>query len=160
MFRDIQVRSRRDMIALSYELDEPSIIISISDASQEHPVFADNANVKDVLFLNFDDEESEEAGGMNASNAESVAEFVRAWEQEDVSLYVHCGAGVSRSAGTAAAVMLWNWGDDSQVFQDAHYCPNMRCYRMVLDALDVSYDDIQIAKKEREQYLLWAAENL
>lgn len=159
MFKDIQVRSRNDMIAASDALSDPSVIISISDINQDHPQFADNENVLDVLFLQFDDVESEREGGMSKSDAELIADFAGRWASTDTSLYVHCGAGVSRSAGTAAAIMLWQWGGDSRIFSDGKYAPNMHCYRAVIDAVGLDYDDIQLAKKEREQFELWSKQH-
>ena len=35
----------------------------------------------------------------------------------------------------AAALMKYFNGDDSPIFDNPQYCPNMRCYRMVLEAL-------------------------
>lgn len=147
------------MIAESDTLSDPSVIISISDIKQDHPQFAGNENILDILFLEFDDVESERDGGMSPSDAKTVFDFVSQWASIDTSLYVHCGAGVSRSAGTAAAIMLWQWGDDSRIFSDGKYAPNMHCYRSVLDAVDLDYDDIQIAKKEREQFELWSKQH-
>lgn len=143
------------METISYDLDEPCIILSISDVSAPHPTFADNSNILDICYMFFDDEETENMGGMTRNDANDICRFIEQWQDEDVSLFVHCGAGVSRSAGCAAAIMLWQWGDDSSIFCDGYYSPNMHCYRYVLDAVDLDYDDIQLAKKEREQYELW-----
>lgn len=159
MFANIQIRSRQDMETLSYELDMPCIIISISDKNVDYPIFADNSNILDVCYLSFDDEESEERHGMTQEDAQEICEFIDQWQNENIELYVHCGAGVSRSAGCAAAIMLWQWGDDSAVFDDGYYAPNMHCYRSILDAADLSYDDIQLAKKERHQLDLWQMEH-
>lgn len=46
---------------------------------------------------------------------------------------VHCDAGISRSSGVAAAILKAKTGDDSQIFNNPKYRPNMRCYRIVLD---------------------------
>ena len=47
---------------------------------------------------------------------------------------VHCTAGKSRSAAVAAALMKSIEGDDSSIFNNPRYKPNMRVYRMVLNA--------------------------
>ncbi len=47
---------------------------------------------------------------------------------------VHCTAGKSRSAAVAAALMKSIEGDDSPIFNNPRYKPNMRVYRMVLNA--------------------------
>ena len=48
-------------------------------------------------------------------------------------MIVHCDAGISRSSGVAAAILKAKTGDDSQIFNNPKYRPNMRCYRIVLD---------------------------
>lgn len=159
MFNDIQVLSRTDMIEFSNKIDAPSVIISISDWNQDAPEFADNERIFDVLHLFFDDVEQESSKGMTSDDAEAIIDFIDGWNNENVSLYVHCGAGVSRSAGCAAAIMLVCWGDDKDIFNDGKYAPNMHCYRLVLDAANLEYDDVQLAKKEREQFLLWQEEH-
>jgi predicted protein tyrosine phosphatase len=47
---------------------------------------------------------------------------------------VHCGAGVSRSAGLAAALAKWYNGSDLEFFKPP-YAPNMLVYRTMLEAL-------------------------
>ena len=55
---------------------------------------------------------------------------------------VHCEAGVSRSAGVGAAIMKALNGDDWDVFKNPLKCPNMKCYRTVLNAfVDAGYFD-------------------
>lgn len=47
---------------------------------------------------------------------------------------VQCDDSISRSGGAAALMKYFN-GDDSPIFDNPQYYPNMRCYRMVLEAL-------------------------
>ena len=56
-------------------------------------------------------------------------------QNHNKSSLVHCGAGQSRSAGVAAAILKWMTGSDAQIFDNRKYTPNMRCYRLVLEAL-------------------------
>ncbi len=91
------------------------------------------------IFLQFDDVEREHDGyiPMDQKQSEKIAKFVRMiYADESVhTIVVHCEAGISRSAGVAAAILKWWTGDDSPIFDNNYYRPNMRCYRMVLNAL-------------------------
>lgn len=158
MFNDIQVFSRENMIYHTAGIKSPCVIVSISDKHAYAPEFYKNDNIWDVCHLFFDDEEAGPSC-MTESDAAILVDFVRRYENEDVDLFVHCNGGVSRSAGCAAAIMLMDWGDDGAIFDDGRYCPNMHCYRYVLNAADVSYDDIMLARKHRHQLELWYEEH-
>lgn len=158
MFRDIRVFSRTDMIQYTYELTEPCVIVSISDACAEPPCFADNRNIVDVLYLFFDDEEDGNTA-MTTEDAVQIVDFMEQYRDENIAMYFHCNAGVSRSAACAAAAMLIEWGDDTEIFDNGRYAPNMHCYRSILDASEITYDDIELARKHKHQFDLWVAEH-
>ena len=125
-------------------------MISISSLDQQTPDFnmdGSNGLIKTCL-MSFDDEEQGTPGCIEQKDAEKIADFVRSIENnnEIERLVVHCGAGVSRSAGVAAACSLYLLGDDSEFFS-SRYCPNRTCYRMVLDALLVPLTDEQIDER-------------
>lgn len=156
MFETINVLSRQSMIDTVPYITEPSAIISISDEGQDFPSLdVGNPNVFQILYLSFDDME-DGPSSMSDEDAEQIVEFIQYVVSDGVRhLYVHCGAGVSRSAGTAAAVMMLDWGDDSDIFDDGHYAPNMHCYRMVLDAAGFGYNADEAAQKEARNFNLW-----
>lgn len=134
-------------------------MISISSHDEPLPDFnLDGGNgLKKVCHMSFDDEESGTPGCITKDDATEIADFVRSIENDDdiERLVVHCGAGVSRSAGVAAACSLYLLGDDSEFF-GAKYCPNRTCYRMVLDALLVPLTDEQIEERfGRNKELYW-----
>ena len=52
-------------------------------------------------------------------------------------IIVHCEVGVSRSAGVMAAIQKYLTGDDSAIFNNGAFSPNMYCYRMMLDAFEI-----------------------
>jgi len=108
----------------------PLAVISINGPDQTPNPLGDNPLVGPVLTLFFAD--SDEADGMSRADAQKVAAFVHGLPAGQ-ALLVHCGAGVSRSAGVAAAIDKWETGDDMDWFRDRR--PNMRCYRYVLEAL-------------------------
>lgn len=66
------------------------------------------------------------------NDARSIVELVLA-HPDAKEIIVHCTAGRSRSAAVAAALHKVLNGDDSIIFNDKKYSPNMRVYRMVLN---------------------------
>lgn len=139
---EIMVKSQYDTEAYSMEEhDETSVIISIASCNMEHAdiVPCELNGIKDVLFLNFNDTDCKDltSGCINDEDAENIKEFVQKYEEDDSVdlMIVHCEAGVSRSAGVAAAIMKYLWNDDSAIFDDSKYHPNMLCYITVLNTL-------------------------
>ena len=70
---------------------------------------------------------------MSDEDARKVARFAEA--HKDKRIIVHCDAGISRSAGVAAAIMKYYTNDDMNYFYSGQYCPNRWCYRKTLNAL-------------------------
>lgn len=90
--------------------------------------------VAKVLHISFNDVENDKYG-IQKEDAEKIAEFIKEIEENYDVLVVHCDAGISRSSGVAAAIMKYLYNDDTKIFDSSIYQPNMRCYRLVLDAL-------------------------
>ena len=116
-------------------------IISINNTWDQIPEFKNRA-----LYLTFDDVELSDNynTAMSMQDANKIIEFVNAVKDSVDELIVHCMAGISRSSGTAAALMLLYNNDDTPVFNNGKYSPNMRCYRFVLNAggLKPSFSEI------------------
>lgn len=154
---DIKVMSRQKAIEFfSTPHDNMNIaVISISNVDDIPP---DLKFFNEGLFLKFDDVES----GPNAitkEQARTIAEFIK---HPGIDLIVvHCGAGVSRSAAVAGAIMQYLWHDDRAIFDNGSYCPNMRCYRTVLDAIFPSpySNDDYFTKKELQSIEAWKKKN-
>lgn len=126
------VLSRNKAKEYSYKkTDTPYIIISIIDINTKNVVFDRNVQLKDVLRLSFDDVEEECTGAISEYDAKRIVDFVYAWMNYIELIVVHCEAGTSRSAGVCGALMLWANGDDSEIFYNDLYRPNMRCYQMI-----------------------------
>lgn len=84
-----------------------------------------------ILRLAFDDVDTGDTA-MSLIQAQAVVDFL---ESNDIDvLVIHCGAGRSRSAGVAAAIMNHFSRDDDVIFQ--RYTPNMNCYRKVIQAFN------------------------
>lgn len=129
------VLNRKQCIALTQnEFHIDRAIISISSVNSDTPQFSENPTIKHILKLHFNDEE-EGSVAMTPTDARRIASFVKTCKNDVEQFVVHCDAGVSRSAGVAAAIMKYLTGDDSKIFDNQHYCPNMNCYRLTLTEL-------------------------
>lgn len=133
---EFQILSRTRAKAASYAgLEKSSIVISITDVDGAAVAFAADTNIKAILRLRFADTDCDDPEAMQPCDAEKIVAFVRLWRDSVKQIAVHCEAGISRSAGVAAALMLWLNGSDAAVFDCPVYKPNMRCYRLVIDRL-------------------------
>lgn len=125
---------------------EPSVIISISNPYTKYdtePFKSEKNRVIDILRLSFVDADCEgdldvygrvasAADLMNDEKANQVVDFVEKYV--DYPIIVHCDAGISRSAGVAAAILKHYTGDDNQIFGAHRYAPNMLVYYKILKA--------------------------
>lgn len=117
--------------------NEPTIVISISCPSDLVPRYLlyNIKNMVDKIFVKFDDVECDWGGytSMSDEDAKNIVNFV--FKHNDVNnIVVHCDAGISRSAGVAAALSKIFNNDDMEYFsQESIYEPNMCCYREILN---------------------------
>ena len=139
MVVDVMSRSKFEQYAFEKH-NKTSIVISIASYG-ESEVFAvcNEANrilaIKQVFFNDTDDR-NPIYGGIDTNTAIEIAHFLRTNYSNTVDkIIVHCGAGQSRSAGVAAAILKYYTGDDSKIFNNPRYTPNMLCYRRILEAL-------------------------
>jgi hypothetical protein len=71
---------------------------------------------------------------INDFQSKLIANFaVNCFEENIEELYVNCAAGISRSAGVAAAISKFYTGDDKYFYDK--YIPNRYVYMRVLEAL-------------------------
>ena len=136
---DIRILNRKEAKKFSCEShDFKTAIISITDTDKSDVIFEKNeANgIKAVLRLKFDDVERDYKNEhcITKEDAENIVKFVNKNKNKVDKFIVHCEAGVSRSAGVGAAIMKALNGDDWDVFKNPLKCPNMKCYRTVLNA--------------------------
>ena len=130
------VLSRTKAKEFSYkENTVPYIMISITDITLENVAFNRDEQLKALLRLKFDDTDVQCANAISKDDAKRIVDFVEKWKEIVELIVVHCEAGVSHSAGVCAALMKWLNGDDTPIFGNAYYKPNMRCYRVVLNEL-------------------------
>ena len=144
---NVTVMSRWDAVFYCYnDHAEPTVMISISDPHMQYaaaPFCSEENRVLQILSLCFAD--ADQPGPdiygydakvedlMRDEDAAQVAELLRTYPDTDV--IVHCDAGISRSAGIAAAILKHTTGDDSSIFENGLYDPNLWCYQKTLQAL-------------------------
>lgn len=151
----IQIASRRvaeSIAALAREKDKAVGFLSIRSTDEDIPDLSTPGGR--ALYLQFDDVDNENVAGctpMNETQAQLIADFIDEFCIADMTrLVVTCTAGISRSAGVAAALheaLGWDVRNayESDVFADGKFSPNMRCYRMVLQAMgyDVTPEELE-----------------
>ena len=151
-----QVMSRANARRHSFRsVMDDCVIISISDVTSEPNRFHNNPKIKDVCYLSFNDVEGDEANCMTRADAEKIINFVNQNVDKVDEIIVHCFAGISRSAGVCAALMLILTGDDMEIFNNPRFCPNMHCYRMVLETYFGSYNKEAADEKIKHNIALW-----
>ena len=144
---DIRILNRKEAKKFSCEShDFKTAIISITDTDKADVIFEKNEvnGIRAVLRLKFDDVERDYKNEhcITKEDAENIVKFVNKNKNKVDKFIVHCEAGVSRSAGVGAAIMKALNGDDWDVFKNPLKCPNMKCYRTVLNAfIDAGYFD-------------------
>ena len=146
----IRVMNRKEAFAyccLPHE--KATVMISVSDPNMIYdctPYASDTSGVREILSLCFADAnepgpdvygfETEESDLMSFEDGEKIVQLLK--RNPGADILVHCDAGISRSAGIAAALLKYFTGSDDQIFRDSYYCPNTWCYRKTLGALQQS----------------------
>jgi predicted protein tyrosine phosphatase len=124
-----QVLGRAEAMRITPKV--PYIHVSITDIDAPKVELPENPHRIAVLRLEFHDTDTASVG-ISGAQAEEIVAFVKE-HQKDVGLIVcNCEAGLSRSAGMAAALAKWLTGDDTPFF--THFIPNRLVYRRVLEA--------------------------
>lgn len=121
----------------------PHIVVSIREPENDYPDLPKNKNRLDNLQLCFTDEDSEEEMRyygrlhqlMTDVQATQILEFIKKYKDQVNLIISQCDGGISRSAGTAAAlsVILNGPKSDNWIFDNIGYVPNMFVYRKLLD---------------------------
>lgn len=125
--------------------EETSVLVSIASRDQEPAKVCCNEinNIKDILYLYFNDTDSleKDSGHIEDSDGEQIKNFIEKYINTDIdAIIVNCGAGQSRSAGVAAAILMHYTGNEDQIYKDKQYTPNRLCYSTVLKAFEGEKD--------------------
>lgn len=131
-------------VDISGMINVSHVMIRITDPKNDFQPLKDNPNRVAVLELKFRDidgkdyqtwskEDQEKYKGIfEDSHAQQIVDFIYAHSPDKV--VVHCDAGISRSAGVAAAIAKAITGSDEVIFKDNRYIPNRYIYRKLLNA--------------------------
>lgn len=158
--KKIKIMSKKDAIKMSYEPDiDDCILISIQGISEPEAKFNKNPHIKAICRQRFNDVDFGENFCISPDNGDRIIAFVNNHLDDADTIVVHCEAGISRSAGVAAALMLILNGDDSEVFESIKYCPNISCYKTVLASYYGSYNQEAVDEKLRKNIELWQDAN-
>lgn len=151
-----EIMNRSKAKRYSYKTDiEPCVIVSITDVNSPYNSFAANPNILGVCHLKFEDVDFGEPDCITPEDGKKIIEFINAYVDKVNKIVVHCEAGISRSAGVCAALMQIINGNDFEVFNNPRYCPNMSCYRTVLEAYYGSYDKEAADEKIAHNIRIW-----
>lgn len=139
-----------DKIFSLISIIEPITKLDITDEldlmNKSFPVMASvKANCFSSLCLRFYDVDQVAARkdgsimlSIRDTQAKLIANFVQICFDADIEeLYINCAAGISRSAGVAAAISKFYTGDDEFFYKN--YVPNRYVYIKVLEALHELY---------------------
>lgn len=155
-----EVMSRQLARQYSYHTNIPkSIIISITDVESENNKFNRNSNIIAVCPVKFDDVEIGEKNCITKETAIKIIEFVNSYLNKVEKIVVHCEAGVSRSAGICAALMQIINGSDADIFDNPRFCPNMTCYRSIMENYYGSYNVEAADEKIKRNIAVWRKAN-
>lgn len=137
----IKVMSRKD--AEKYASNYKHIFISITSPSKDIANISISENCIDILRLSFHDcdgtnlherscsfKKLDKIIYFNEHMARQIINFVKKYENQVEEIAVHCEAGISRSAGCAAAIACML--EQSDVYFFARYLPNSLVYNTIL----------------------------
>jgi predicted protein tyrosine phosphatase len=126
-------------------IDKPFILISILSPGEENEIEINNKNFKELVSLRFHDLDKkldieyyrDLSGGEKSfvyfsdNDAKKIIDLVKRNLEKINLIVVHCEAGISRSAGVAAALSKIINNDDTFFFKK--YIPNMLVYRKIIE---------------------------
>ena len=115
----IRIMSKNKAKKYSYKKNIPiSFIVSIYSNGNIPCRFSNNQNIKFIKHWCFDD--LDDNRGITQMQAREIAKFVIQYQDID-TLIVHCDAGISRSAGIAAAISKWYFGSEINIYGGIKY---------------------------------------
>ena len=124
--------------AKEFECEEPWVCISI-DSYDEHPRISGVKRLG-LLRCSFADIDSAHMAPhhghfFNEEDANQIWDFVESfWERDDITtIMVHCQAGISRSAATAAAIENCLNEENPSRFWEGRFHPNMHVFSTLVD---------------------------
>ena len=145
---DIAVMSEKGAVWYSQKAKQPYSIISITSKKKDYYAeLKESEYLVDLLRLQFNDLDAD----TKYIEAPKKEDFVGLKEFIDNLksniLIVHCGAGVSRSAGVMAAILEYLEVEDYNIFDEKKFMPNRLVYRLAKEELGIGknqeyYDEV------------------
>lgn len=126
---ELEIMSHQMIDGLAF--NEPVCVITIS-SNDTYPTLADE-NIRQITYLRFDDTDIGSANLFTELQANLILMHAKWGDERNIKMICQCEAGISRSAGVAAALSNIYNGSDAWVFQDPRYHPNMLVYRTILN---------------------------
>lgn len=146
----VTVLSREEAICQADSFGKDTCVISITTPGKTNVSFP-----CDTLHVAFYD--TTESIGISIADAVQIRDFVIQELAKGIKhLVVHCDAGVSRSAGVAAAILKATGQDESEILDNPNYFINARCYAYVLMAfgIDATEEDVTTARERSKKAYL------
>lgn len=112
-----------------YEFTEPTAVITIR-TPKNACINLDNMNIYHILHLAFKDSDTD-TDIIEKRHAIAILNFAK--QNKHITIICQCEAGISRSAGVAAALSVIYNKTDKWVFDDPLFKPNMKVYRTILN---------------------------
>jgi predicted protein tyrosine phosphatase len=120
----------------NYQTSDKHIVISISNIEASFADLPDSDTREGILFMRFPDFDKVHEGYkynhllFHNKHAGDILRFVKRYKSDIELIICQCEAGISRSAGVAAALSKILNGDDTYFFK--HYLPNSLVYNTIL----------------------------
>jgi predicted protein tyrosine phosphatase len=145
--KKIHIKSEREIRGFIQSVDDEFILISITSPEEKWVSIPENGNCRGILQLKFHDIEHPSYGLVPFSEnlAAKIRDFVE--EHNDVAVIIcQCEAGISRSAGVASALIKRYGMDESEIFTNGRYIPNLLVYKKLLEAYDIPVKDAELKR--------------
>lgn len=133
---ELLILSEMQAIDYATKLTVPTSIVSITCPLDDKVVFKHNGKLKNVFHMQFNDIVVKN-GDFDCPQQEDFAGLKNFIDKLDCELLiVHCFAGVSRSAATAAAIAQY-LGIEKEIFDNEDYDPNPLVYKLACKELNI-----------------------
>lgn len=151
---NIQIMSKQECTLFSTkDLTEDYIIISINDTGYGTAIYK-NKNIKDILYLWFDDiwekeHEDENLRLMCDADADKIKMFVDIYKDKITNIIVHCTAGISRSGAVGCILARYLNRNDDYLLATGKYIPNKHVYKLMCETFGLEYSEELFKEKTR-----------
>jgi predicted protein tyrosine phosphatase len=145
--KKIHIKSESEIRGFIQSVDDEFILISITSPEEKWISIPENRYCRGVLQLKFHDVEHPSYGFVSFSDRQAVKIRDFAEEHDDVAVIIcQCEAGISRSAGVASALIKRYGMDESEIFTNGRYIPNLLVYKKLLKAYSIPVDDAELKR--------------